>query len=149
MNKSEISKPPPWVIRLGYAGLLPFCFGAAGLWLLRPEHGALAGLALAGYGATIASFLGAIHWGLAMREPHASEAKPYIWGVTPSLVAGVALLVTPVTGLLTLTLLLWACYAIDRKTYPDYQLQHWLPMRLRLTVVASLSCLAGAAALLG
>jgi len=128
--------------------LLPFCFGAAGIWLLAPDQRAQASLALVGYGATIASFLGAIHWGLAMRDPHASAATPFVWGVAPSLTAWVALLVTPMTGLLILTLVLWACYAVDRKAYSNYQLQHWLPMRLRLTVVASLSCLAGAAALL-
>jgi hypothetical protein len=44
--------------------------------------------------------------------------------------------------------LLWACFLVDRVLYPRYQLQAWLPMRLRLTLVASLSCLAAAAALL-
>jgi hypothetical protein len=31
--------------------------------------------------------------------------------------------------------------------YPRHQLQAWLPMRLQLTLVASLSCLAGAVSL--
>ena len=148
MTTSDTSKPPPWVTRLGYAGLLPFCFSAAGIWLLAPDQASLASLALVGYGATIVSFLGAIHWGLAMREPHVGEATPYVWGVAPSLMAWMALLVTPLSGLLILTLVLWACYAVDVRVYSSYQLQHWLPMRLRLTAVASLSCLAGAAGLI-
>ena len=41
---------------------------------------------------------------------------------------------------------LWGCFAVDRVLYPRYRLQAWLPMRLRLTLVASVSCLAGAAA---
>ena len=47
--------------------------------------------------------------------------------------------------LLGLTLL--ACYAVDRKTYPPAGLSRWLPLRLRLTVVATLSCVLGAAAI--
>jgi hypothetical protein len=43
---------------------------------------------------------------------------------------------------------LWACFAVDRVLYPRYQLQAWLPMRLRLTLVAGVSCLVGAGALM-
>ena len=38
-----------------------------------------------------------------------------------------------------------ACYAVDRKTWADAGLAHWLPLRWRLTVVATLSCVFGAA----
>ncbi len=148
MNTRYTTKPPPWVTRLGVGGLLPFCIGAASIWLLAPEWRGWASLALVGYGATIASFLGAINWGLAMRDPTASSTTLYVWGVLPSLLAWMALLVTPVGGLVILTLVLWACYVMDRKTYASYRLQNWLPLRLRLTVVASLSCLAGAAGLI-
>ena len=60
----------------------------------------------------------------------------------------VALLLGGAPGLLLIAALLWACFAVDRVLYPRYQLHAWLPMRLRLTLVASASCLAGAAALL-
>ena len=43
---------------------------------------------------------------------------------------------------------IWACLGVDAALYPRYQLQAWLPMRWRLTWVASVSCLAGAVALL-
>jgi hypothetical protein len=92
--------------------------------------------------------LGAIHWGLAMREGPAPSAPSLLWGVVPSLLAWLALLLAPVPGLLLITALLWACYAVDRVLYPRCQLQAWLPLRWRLTVVASISCAAGAAALL-
>jgi hypothetical protein len=67
--------------------------------------------------------------------------------VVPSLLGWVALLLGQAPGLLLIAALLWACFAVDRVLYPRHQLQAWLPMRLRLTLVASVSCLAGAAAL--
>jgi hypothetical protein len=32
------------------------------------------------------------------------------------------------------------CYVMDRRTWPAAGLAPWLPMRLQLTIVASLSC---------
>jgi len=37
---------------------------------------------------------------------------------------------------------------VDERRFPHYQLQAWLPLRRRLTLVASLACVAGAAGLL-
>ena len=47
-------------------------------------------------------------------------------------------------GLPLLGLVLVACYAVDRKTWADAGLSHWLPLRWRLTVVATLACVFGA-----
>ncbi len=140
--------PSLWARRLGFGGLVPFVGLAAAHWVAWPGDWPLARMALLGYGATISSFLGAIHWGLVMRERPAQPAPSLLWGVVPSLLGWVALLLGPVPGLLLIAALLWACYAVDQVLYPRYQLQAWLPMRLRLTLVASFSCLAGAAALL-
>ena len=142
------SGPSPWARRLGFGGLIPFVGLAAALWIVWPADWPLVGAALLGYGATIASFLGAIHWGLVMREGAVQPVPSLLWGVVPSLLAWSALLLGQAPGLLLITALLWACFAVDRVLYPRYQLQAWLPMRLRLTVVASISCVAGAAALL-
>ena len=104
-------------------------------------------MSLLGYGATICSFLGAIHWGLVMREGPAQPVSSWVWGVMPSLLGWVALMLGGAPGLLLLAALLWTCLMVDRVLYPRHQLQAWLPMRWRLTLVASVSCLAGAAAL--
>lgn len=129
---------PPTVAKvLDYAGLLPFGALALALMWSGSAHQAPLAFALLAYGASIASFLGAIHWGLAMRD-EVGGAPLYLWGVMPSLLAPVA------WGLVLLALLLLACYAVDRRVYPRHQLQGWLPMRLRLTGVAAASCLAGA-----
>ena len=139
---------PLWAARLGYAGLLPFIALAAAVWLAPLAYRGQAAHALLAYGATIASFLGAIHWGLVMREGPVQPMPSLLWGVVPSLLGWLALMLGAATGLLLVTALLWTCFAVDWILYPRYQLQAWLPMRLQLTLVASVSCLAGAAALL-
>ena len=132
--------PSPTAVWLGYAGLLPFV-GLAGtsLWLGSLENGRFAEALLA-YGASILSFMGAIHWGLALRNGTEPDSKLLLWGVVPSLLAWVALLVGTVPGLWLVVVGLWGCFALDRTVYPSFGLQGWLPMRLALTVVATLAC---------
>ena len=146
-SKTE-DRVPALVTQLGYAGLIPFVALAPAIWLLDTKLSAHVGLALVGYGASITSFLGAIHWGLAMRETHPQRQASYVWGVIPSLIAWLALLQKPAVGLIVLAMLLWVCYAVDRATYTRYLVRSWLPMRLTLTVVASVSCAGGAIGLL-
>ena len=135
-----MNEPPISARALGYAGLIPFVSLALVIQFLPLTNRPLAIVALIAYGAVITSFLGAIHWGLAMRDAHSKRAAPYVWGVIPSLVAWLALLLSPALGLWMLAVLLWACYAVDRSVYPKHLLHGWLSMRLRLTVVASASC---------
>ena len=95
------------------------------------------------YGALIASFLGGIHWGLAMQGVQPVAAR-LAWGVCPSLVAWVAVFLPVSSGLLLLAGVLGVCYVIDRKLYASAGLAGWLGLRLQLTTVAALSCLVGA-----
>lgn len=144
MTPSRFAPPSLTVRLLGLAGLLPFVAGAAGLAMLPvPSLQAWAGVALVAYGALIASFLGGIHWGLAM------QGQPPVglrlgWGVLPSLFAWLAVLLPPSAGLLLLAVLLLACYAVDRRLYARAGMSSWLGLRLQLTGVAVASCLAGA-----
>jgi hypothetical protein len=124
--------------------LIPFVAGAAAVWLLPdPAAAARAGFALEAYAATIAAFLGGVHWGPALRAGGAGVA-PLAWGVVPQLVGWLALLMPLRPGLSTCAAVLVACYAVDRRLYPQAGLAAWLPMRFRLTVVAAASCLLGA-----
>ena len=143
----QAPNPSPWAVRLGYAGLIPFLGLAAALWMARPGTETFASAALLAYGATITSFLGAIHWGLLMRSPGSQSLPALAWGVVPCLLGWVAWLLGPAVGLVLIALLLWACLAVDRVVYPRHQVQAWLPMRLWLTLVASGSCVSGALAL--
>ncbi len=140
-------KPGAVAWALGIAGLLPFVAGAAGLWLLPPEWGGLAALALLTYAAVIVSFLGGIHWGLAMPMTPTRRGL-LIWGVLPSLLAWAGMLLNSVWGLLLMAASLLLCYIVDCKIYRPLRLGGWLGLRALLTFVAVLSCLAGAAAFL-
>lgn len=145
--------------QLGYAGLLPFAGLASLMWLVHADLLPFVAVALTGYAAVIVSFLGGIHWGVgflhnpANTQPTPLESSPaalrfhFVWGVVPSLLAWLALLMPTYAALPLLGLALVACYAVDRKTYPAAGLSRWLPLRLRLTVVATLSCVLGAAAI--
>ena len=139
------------VTRLGYAGLIPFVMLAALMWLVDAALLPFLAIALAGYAATIVSFLGGVHWGIGfMKAQSDSAAEPhfhFIWGVAPALFAWLALMLSAQAALPLLALVVVACYVVDSKTYPAAGLASWLPMRLRLTVVAALSCLLGAAAI--
>jgi Protein of unknown function (DUF3429) len=149
MTDTTPSTVPTWATWLGYAGLLPFVAGAGWILVAAPDQRGEAARVLLAYGATITSFLGAIHWGLAMRSAQdRAWAGDYIWGVVPSLVAWCALLAGAAIGLPLLVVLLWVCYVVDRKRYPNHGVGHWLPMRHRLTLVASLSCLVAAVTVL-
>jgi hypothetical protein len=69
-----------------------------------------------------------------------------VWGVIPSLVSWIAVIMPAYAGLPLLGFLLIACYLVDRKTWPEAGLRDWMTLRFRLTVVSVLSCLLGAAA---
>ena len=144
MTAAALKSPSHLAEGLGYGGLVPFAGFAAAIWLLGPADRARSTYALLGYGATILSFLGAIHWGFAMRDAAAQSRALLVWGVVPSLMAWLALLINPVAGLYLLAAGLWACFAVDWGVYRRLGVQAWLPMRLMLTVVASFCCVAGA-----
>ena len=116
--------PSPWAVRLGYAGLIPFLGLAAALWVARPGPSPLASAALLGYGATIASFLGAIHWGLLMR-PTARQSLPVLlWGVTPGLLGWVALY-HAADAVQALCAFLLRCWRIAISTFVIYGVLLW------------------------
>lgn len=136
--------PPSWALRLGYAGLIPFVAGALLVWLVWPEAHPYATMALSSYAAVIVSFLGGIHWGIGFRE---ADPPPglFVWGVVPSLVAWAAVMMPPSAGLVIHAVMLVVCYLVDRRVYPVHGLARWLVLRFRLSTVAALSCLLGAA----
>lgn len=134
----------PVALRLGYLGLVPFVFGALLVWLVREDAHPYVTAALSAYAATVISFLGGIHWGLAFRQTVPSP-QPFVWGVVPALFAWIAVVMPPYAGLVVHGVMLIACYAVDRRTYPALGAAAWLTLRFRLSAVAALSCFLGAA----
>jgi putative flippase GtrA len=143
-SATPFASPTNAALRLGYAGLMPFVSGAA-LSVLMPEWRLAAASTLSAYAAVITSFLGGIHWGFAMRQNGPASLLP-LWGVVPSLVAWAAVLMPLNIGLFVHAAMLITCYAVDRRVYPAQGAGAWLPMRLRLTTVAAISCIIGALA---
>ena len=138
------------ITKLGYAGLIPFVLLTGLMWVIDRELLPFASIALGAYAAAIVSFLGGVHWGIGFMKAQ-SDSLPVThfhlwWGVVPSLIAWLALMMPAYAALPLLGMVVVACYVVDSRTYPAAGLANWLPMRLRLTVVAALSCVLGAAA---
>ena len=137
--QANLKEPSQTSRLLGYAGLIPFVAMSAFL-LVFPEslHKEMVTLGLLAYGVAIISFLGAIHWGITMQQDTPNRFL-IMWGVTPSLLGWISLLLGSVTGLLLLTATMWLCFVVDYKIYPKFGLTPWLTMRFTLTLVASVS----------
>ena len=140
------SSMPTAVGVLGYGGLIPF-IGLAILANIEPSHGILYRGALLLYGAVILSFVGAIHWGVAMMVTDLNDQDrraAYVWSVIPALMAWMTYILSPITAALALVLgfLLqyWRDVTLARKiAWPVW----YLPLRIRLTLVAILSLFVG------
>ena len=137
---------PRTVAWLGYGGLLPFLVLTPAS-LLDHHHGALWSDALYAYGAIILSFIGALHWGLAMTLPELSERQRsawFAWSVVPALIAWPAVLFSPPLAAPLLVFGFIAHYLQDRRLARQARLPDWyLPLRLRLSSVAVVCLVAG------
>jgi len=123
---------------LGYSGLVPLVVLATLSFTVPSAHRPAVVYSLLAYGVTIVSFLGAIHWGLTMIEDIPSKQQ-LVWGVVPSLLAWISLMIQVEFGLFLVAAVLLLCLAIDYKIYPHFGLKHWLRMRLILSIVAIVS----------
>lgn len=150
MDNANRVAMPPTVAWLGYGGLLPFLLLATAS-LLDRNHGALLNQALAAYGAIILSFIGALHWGLAMTLPGLNERQRsawYAWSVAPALIAWPAMLLSPRMAAPLLIAGFIAHYLQDRRLAGQAMLPGWyLPLRLRLSTVACICLSAGSLAI--
>ncbi len=125
---------------IGLAGAMPFLVGA-------PRN--LAAEALIAYGATILSFLGGIHWGLAIApQGDARRARlpvRLILSVVPSLAAWAALLVENTTGLFVLAAAIAAMLWVDLRATRAGEAPPWYPtLRIPLTCIVVAALLLGA-----
>jgi hypothetical protein len=146
MNERNSAALPVTVAWLGYGGLLPFV-ALMPASLIDHHHAALWSDALYAYGAIILSFIGALHWGLAMSLSELSESQRsshFAWSVVPALIAWPAVLFSPPLAAPLLVMGFIAHYLQDlllagRATLPGW----YLPLRLRLTSVAVVCLVAG------
>ena len=94
MSEPARRKLPRLAALLGAAGLVPFLVCAIAAARIDPAAGSNPWLAaLVAYAAAVLSFLGAIHWGLALAEADAAvgQRARLLLGVLPALIASAAL----------------------------------------------------------
>jgi hypothetical protein len=141
-----------WMNTLGYAGLIPF-LGLAGLTGVYSGTATAAMLAQYNliYALCIVSFLGAIHWGLAISLANQEqpaylagldqaefETRSFIWGVTPSLLAWLAGAFSPPEYTLwILASILALVWTVDQRMLkPMKAFDQYLKLRNHLTLGA-------------
>jgi hypothetical protein len=148
-DRNAVEGMPAAAAWLGALGLIPFI----AMTLVRVAGGPALpfdpGHALLGYAAVILSFLGGIHWGVALRpgiDPHTDRrriARSLTLGVVPSIIGWIALLL-PLTAAIALlcagfALQLW----LDLRTIAQGRLPAWFArLRVILTTIVILNLIA-------
>jgi Protein of unknown function (DUF3429) len=137
---------------LGNLGLVPFFVLALLAWPWSGPVAVRVELALAGYAAVILSFLGAVHWGLALASPGLNKAQSWNafgWGVIPSLLGWLAVLMLMLgvpsavvfVFLIGDLLLVRVVDGTLMRLYANPPATWYLALRTRLTIAASLCLL--------
>lgn len=146
---STDTRPPASAAWLGGLGAIPFVGLAAAALVLVGAERAYILRALLAYGAVILSFLGGVHWGLAMAETGGAKRDGLVLrlvvSVAPPLAAWAALLVDGRTGLFVLAACVAAMLWIDLRATRLGQAPQWYPrLRIPLTCAVVVSLLLGA-----
>lgn len=138
---------PELPLALGLAGLAPFLGLALALAFQHPVlFGVDVAQALLGYGATILSFLGGVHWGLGLRHPSkATRSSLYVLAMIPPLWAWAGLLVAGAAGLALLAAGLALHGALDATRAVRFAAPRWYGrLRLSLALLATIATAAAA-----
>lgn len=126
------------VIRLGFAGLIPFVLLTVLCWIVHPDWLGYFIKAQLAYGIVILSFLGGLHWGvtlMAQGKDDEETRRAMIWGVIPTLIAWCSLS-NMLFGFVVQVIGFIAAYKIDKKLYQSYAVPAWfIDLRLQLTRV--------------
>ncbi len=123
---------------LGYAGLIPFVVTAVGLWFQADAWLLHAGLL---YGAVIVSFLGGIHWGLALAGPGQAGSRDMLaFSVVPSLIGWVGVLVGGLTGALILGAAFVLVWLFEQRAAVRERLPAWFRQLRRVLTLVVVSC---------
>jgi len=134
---------------LGGFGFVPFAALTASLPFVGGELKSDVAYALLAYGAVILSFLGGVHWGLAIGSiaPGAAAGLKgrLLLSVIPSLVAWAALLVPLRSGLFMLAAAIALMLVVDIRATRAGEAPAWYPrLRIPLSCAVAASLLVGA-----
>ena len=143
MNQSvsRISVPVT-VTQLGYAGLIPFVTLSVSLWVLPAGFHQPVNDALLAYAAIILSFMGAVHWGLAIATEDEPDKVQLAASVVPALVAWFATLAPVLINYSVLVITFAGLCVYDSRMAGLNKVPAWYPrLRMPLTAVVILSLL--------
>ena len=132
------NRVPAHAIWLGGLGALPFVGLAGAIPLLSGAPRVFVGHALVAYATAILSFLGGVHWGLAIRSESSRHGEG-LWltlSVIPALAGWAALLFAETPALLTLAVAVAVMLGVDIWASRVSQAPPWYPrLRIPLTCV--------------
>lgn len=130
----EVPRP---ALTYGLAGLIPFAACTVAVWTSSPILQVEGISLLLTYAAVILTFLGGIHWGKALAGEHAGDLNwmRVGWSVTPSLVAWIALRMSPGFSIIIFIAAFAVAFLVDRHAVRAGFFPEWyLPLRKVLTL---------------
>ena len=122
---------------VAYGSLVLPTLMALALWLKLPGWHDLVVSALLTHMALVLTFLGGVHWGVAMRYMATDARMPafhFLWGPVPGYIAWFLLMLSPrlaLVGMMALTV--WTHW-VDQRTWPGSGLGPWMPLRRAFTL---------------
>ena len=127
--------------QLGYAGLLPFVLLSAAIWLAPATYQILINQALLLYASLILTFMGAVHWGLAMVHASTGYQRQLVLSVIPALVSWFAFFLPEVLNYSVLIIAFALLCLFDTRMSKLGRAPNWYPqLRSPLTAVV-VACL--------
>ena len=144
MTENHETRGPELARWLGLGGLIPFALCVVATNSNSPIIVQFGVIGAANYGAIILSFVGAIHWGLAMREDR--NINWYVWSVIPALMAWVAVsLLDMRLAMLAMMPAFTLAWSVDRQAFKRDLIPAWyMELRHILTAGAVLGLLLAA-----
>lgn len=137
------AKTPKIALLLGWGGVIPFVaaaaakvFGDAIIDLYALAWGSA-------YAGVIITFIGAVHWGIAVMHPEDKKRMiPMIWSILPALAVWPVMTLPPIARLPFFIVGLIIVWGADMMSYKRGHLPKWyMQLRHGLTVVATGSLL--------
>lgn len=136
--RANVLRRTAWL--LGFAGLLPFVGLALAFAFLEPSARPMLAQAMLLYAVCIISFLGGIHWGIALvfhELPVVYVATSLVWSVLPALMAWPLSLMSLSQALPWAAVALLFILVVDLRLNKHYPIPHWFAsLRSILSVVA-------------
>ncbi len=144
MKSQEITLLP----RLfGYFGLVPFVISSFFIWSPQYQYYALQSLSI--YAAVILTFIGGVHWGIAMQTLQNTQQldnairNQFIFSLIPSLLAWVAIVFLNPFALIILAVCFTLFWWIEKSYYQQHLPSWYMQLRNHLTLVVVLCIIFG------